>query len=118
MNNLIERLENLLQTLDGDDWEHPITCQEDLRKAIDLLKWRPISDEPDKPGYYLCKCVNSIVTRIIQCEFISSDKWSLPCTYVYLNDVGSDFMLDPWYKSKWKITHWRPLPEPSEGDEG
>jgi hypothetical protein len=117
MNSLIERLENLLQTLDGDDWDHPITAQEDLKQAIEMLKWRPISDEPDKPGHYLCKCVTGIVTRIIECQFIK-DKWSLPCTYVCLNDEGSDLMLDPWYKSKWKITHWKPLPAPPEGDEG
>ena len=43
MNSLIERLDNLLETL--NEWDNPITAQEDLKRAIDLLKER-IDDQP------------------------------------------------------------------------
>ena len=110
MNSLIERLENLLQTLDGDDWEHPITCQEDLRKAIDLLKWHPIET--------VCKDDINDIVWLANKKSMRLGFWVNGKEHEHHGSVGGGFKdFETGRDLRFAPTHWKHKPAPPEGDD-
>lgn len=54
MTDLPARLRSLASSLEGDDWQHPCTAQQDCLRAADALESMPQwHDRPTGPGLWL-----------------------------------------------------------------
>lgn len=115
MSALIDRLIELAEWADANEWEVPIDLGDTIMEAVERLKrmkWIPVDEK--KPEPYETVIV-SVATRNGYEEPISLETLA---AYERRSDVWQDGLDgSPVTKADYeRVTHWMPLPEPPEAN--